>query len=152
MPRKELDQPCLAARGTIATDITTRSALHTHMTHATKDTTFNLSGMLKATPSSLPLTNMPPSMPSALHLRPHCDFFFLCNNPSLPFHCNFAGEILGTNPNSDFPQLPKLKWGVKDEDLLEEKRKRGGAEFKVAIEGKKKCHKLIINGLWHRKL
>ncbi|WVZ07694.1 hypothetical protein V8G54_021040 [Vigna mungo] len=148
MPRKELDQPCLAASGTMATDITTRSALHKHMTHATKDTTFNLSGMmLKAIPSSLPFTNMLPSMPSAVHLTPH-----FRHSPSLPFHCNFAGEILGTNPNSDFPQLPKLKWGAKDGDLLEEKRKRGGAVYKVAIEGKKKLHKLNINGLWHRKL
>jgi len=138
MPRKELDQPCLSARGTIATDITTRSALHRHITNATKVTTFNLSGILRPTPSSLPLTNMPPSMPSAVHFTPHFDFFFLCHSPSLPFHCNFVAEILDANLNWDFPELAKLKWGVKDEDFLEEKRRRGGAEFKVAIKGTKK--------------
>lgn len=152
MPRKELDQPCLAARGTIATDITTRSALHRHITHAIKDTTFNLSGMLTPAPSFLPPKNIPPSMPSAVHLTPHCIFLFLCHFPSILFHCNFIGEILDSNLKWDFLKLTKLKSGAKDEDLLEEKRKRGGAEYKEAIVGKIKCHKLIINGLWHGKL
>lgn len=44
MPRKELDQPWWAARGTTATDMTTRSALQRHITSATSDATFIRSG------------------------------------------------------------------------------------------------------------
>lgn len=50
MPRKELDQPYLAARGTIATDITTLSALQRHITNAVNATTLNLSGKPNTTP------------------------------------------------------------------------------------------------------
>lgn len=65
MPKKELDQPFLAASGTTATDITTRSALHRHMAHAISATTFNLSGTLLLSPTA----NSPVlSIPSAVQL------------------------------------------------------------------------------------
>jgi len=67
MPKKELFHPCLAARGTIATDITTLSALHKHITQAIKLTTFNLSGIAKLPSCPLPPTN-PLPIPSAVHL------------------------------------------------------------------------------------
>lgn len=67
MPKKELDQPYLAARGTTATDITTRSALQSSITTAIIATTFALSGI--ATALLLLATSLPPipSIP-ALHI------------------------------------------------------------------------------------
>lgn len=86
MPKKELDHPCLAARGTIATDMTTRSALQRHMTHAIKATTLNLSGTFTFA-SSLPLLpiSIPLSILSAVHLIT-CKLFrsFLCNRSTPP--------------------------------------------------------------------
>lgn len=66
MPKKEVLQPYLEARGTTATDITTLSALHRHITAATSATTLNLSAT--ANPPSFRPTNSPLSIPSAVHL------------------------------------------------------------------------------------
>lgn len=119
MPKKELDHPCLAARGTMATDMTTRSALQRHMTNAINATTLNLSGTLTFA-SSLPLLpiSIPLSIPSAVHLTSHlffCSFFCRNISSTLPpvfppylsdKHSHFTGFSWSLDSN---PKLVLLK-------------------------------------------
>ena len=136
MPKKELDQPNLVARGTTVTDITTRSALHKHMTHATKATTLNLSGIssiLLATASSLPLPppiSIPLSMPSAVHLtvnnRPPCFTFSLDCSLVLEQLSHLIGfdGILGSNLNWVLLKWTKFDLEFKKEEVLGEEEWR----------------------------
>lgn len=102
MPRKELDQPYLAARGTIATDITTLSALQRHITNAVSATTLNLSGRPIPTPTAAARS----SAADPIDLRPNG---MLLSIPSA-VHRTTADPLLSpatrTRPNPNwFPHL-----------------------------------------------
>lgn len=117
MPKKELLQPCLAARGTIATDITTLSALHKHITHAINATTFNLSGITKVPSCPLPPVSIPLSIPSAVHFTNPPLFLpfstiasmFLPPPPCSDKFPHFR-SILYRNPKRGFLKRIEFKW------------------------------------------
>lgn len=111
----------------MATDMTTLSALHKHITHATNAATLNLSGTLTISSATTSLAPPPPlffpisiplSIPSAVHVtatprrRPLWASSVLLLHPPrfFPNPITSWSHFLGSNPSWVFFVLIKLDW------------------------------------------